>query len=147
MNMSPKKHVLLALSFVMTFVWFGGCVKAKVASYPNKGYAPTNPANVQVFNMKPPADFEVIGEVVGRGAPAASWDSVYSGMKKEAAKIGGDAIILIESKREFIGTYNTPDTGSVFVSGNYVYYTHNPGTSTPMMRKHGIGIVIKWKTR
>ncbi len=121
------------------------CVKAKVASYPHTSYPPTNADQVQVFNTKPPAEFEVIGEVTGRGAPAASWESVYSGMKKKAAKIGGDAIILIESKREYAGTYSSPDKGSVFVSGNYIYYTHQPGTTAPVMRKYVLGVVIKWK--
>lgn len=97
--------------------------------------------------MKPPVEFEVIGEVEGRGAPAATWDSVHMAMKKEAAKIGGDAIIIVESKREYAGTYNTPQTGNAFVSGNYIYYTYNPGTSMPMMKKHIIGVVIKWKSR
>jgi hypothetical protein len=133
--------------FLIVIVSFVSCVQARVASYPNAGYPITDPSKIQVYNMKPPVDFDVIGEVEGKGAPAASWDSVYGAMKKEAAKIGGDAIVIVESKREYSGTYNTPGSANAFVYGNYIYYTYNPGMSVPMMKKHIIGVVIKWKRR
>jgi len=138
---------ILKLSLLMVLLFLGSCVSAKIASYPNANYPKTDPEKIQVYNMKPPVECEVIGEVEGRGAPAASWDSVHSAMKKEAAKIGGDAIIIVESKREYSGTYHTPQTANAFVYGNYIYYTYNPGTSVPMMRKHIIGVVIRWKTK
>ncbi len=46
--------------------------------------------------MPPAVRFEIIGEVGAEGAPAASWDKVERYMKKEAATIGGDAIVLID---------------------------------------------------
>ena len=95
--------------------------------------------------MPPTVPFEIIGEVEARGAPAASWDSVEWYMREKAATIGGDAIVLVDRKEEYAGTYTTPSTGNAFVYGNYVYYTYRPGSSYAMKRKHLVGLVIKWK--
>ncbi len=139
-------HTIRITALILSLLLVG-CVAAKVAPYPKIKYAATNPDRILVYNMKPPTDFEVIGEVEGRGAPAASWDSVHAIMKKEAAKIGGDAIIIVESKREYSGTFHTQQSGNAFVYGNYIYYTYNPGASIPRMKKHIIGVVIKWKSK
>lgn len=95
--------------------------------------------------MPPTVPFEIIGEVGGYGAHAASWSRVENSMKKKAASIGGDAIILVVRRAPYAGTYTTPSSGNVFVYGNYIYYTYQPGTSVAMRRKHLIGLVIKWK--
>jgi hypothetical protein len=95
--------------------------------------------------MPPTVQFEIIGEVEGRGAPAASWDKVERYMKKEAASIGGDAIILVSRREQYTGTYTSPSKANAFVYGNYIYYTYQPGTSIAIRKKHLIGLVIKWK--
>ena len=95
--------------------------------------------------MPPTMPFEVIGEVTGSGAPAASWGRVEGSMRKKAAAIGGDAVVLISKREPYAGTYTTPSSGNVFVYGNYIYYTYQPGTSYAMRRKDLIGLVIKWK--
>jgi len=121
------------------------CVKSRISTYPGFNYEPTDPETVQVFNIAPTVEFEIIGEVEGRGAPAASWGRVEGSMRKKAASIGGDAVILISNREPYSGTYTTPSSGNVFVYGNYIYYTYQPGTSFAMKRKHIIGLVIKWK--
>jgi hypothetical protein len=121
------------------------CVKSRISTYPGFDYNPTDPKNVQVFNIAPTVEFEIIGEVEGRGAPAASWGKVEGSMRKKAASIGGDAVILISKREPYSGTYTTPSTANAFVYGNYIYYTYQPGTSYAMKRKHVIGLVIKWK--
>lgn len=120
-------------------------MRTRVAPYPGFKYAPTDPKEVNVYYFPPPSPFEIIGEVVAEGAPAASWERVENFMKREAARIGGDAIIFIERRETFAGTYSTPSSGNVFVYGNQIYYTYQPGSSVAMQRKHVIGLVIKWK--
>jgi len=95
--------------------------------------------------LPPPVSFEILGEVEASGAPAASWGKVENYMKKKAATIGGDAIILIERREPYAGTYATPATGNAFINGNYIYYTYQPGTSVALHRKNLVGLVIKWK--
>jgi len=95
--------------------------------------------------MPPPVPFEVIGEVEGSGAALASWNTVRNYMRKKAASIGGDAIIIVSKKMPYIGTSHTPDTAKAFISGNYIYYTYRPGTSYAIRGKYILGIVVKWK--
>jgi hypothetical protein len=121
------------------------CVESRIAPYPGFNYTPTNPNTVQIYNMRPTVQFEIIGEVEGKGAPAASWGSVENYMKKKAASIGGDGIILIARREPYAGTYTTPSSANAFVFGNYIYYTYQPGTSFAMHRKNLIGLVIKWR--
>ena len=138
----PKKLLLLVLVCLLC-----NCVRSRIAPYPHYEYPPTNQNNVQVYYMPPAVPFEIIGEVGGYGAPAASWGRVENSMKKKAASIGGDAIILVIRREPYAGTYRTPSSGNVFVYGNYIYYTYQPGTSVAMRKKHLIGLVIKWKNK
>jgi hypothetical protein len=133
------------LLLCLLFSFMNSCVTSSVSPYPDLNYMSTNPAAVQVYNVAPTVLFEIIGEVEGRGAPAASWESVKNDMKKKAASIGGDAIILIDRREPYVGTYTTASKANAFVYGNYIYYTYQPGTSYAMHRKALIGLVIKWK--
>ncbi|MEW6455601.1 MAG: hypothetical protein AB1410_02645 [Acidobacteriota bacterium] len=130
---------------ILIFLIFGNCVRARVATYPGFKYTPTLPEEVNVYYFPPQMPFIIIGEVVAEGAPAASWGRVENIMKQKVASIGGDAIILIERRETFAGTYTTPSSGNAFVYGNQIYYTYQPGTTMAMRRKHVIGLVIKWK--
>jgi hypothetical protein len=123
------------------------CVRAWVAPYPDYNFAPTDAKKIPIYYMPPAVQFEIIGEVEAHGAPAASWDSVEWYMRKKAATIGGDVIVLVDRKEEYAGTYNTPTTANAFVYGNYVYYTYQPGSSYAMKKKHLVGLVIKWKKK
>lgn len=152
-----------------------GCATANVAKYPSAhDYLPTNPNNVAVYSSFPPQEYETIGEIEGSGAPAATWGAVAVEMRKKAAEIGGDAVVILVQDTPFIGTINTPGsvqggtttvgsaTGNLnaYRSGNNIYgtyggsgmsqsrsnYTYTPPTSTPMYGKHARGVVIKCKS-
>jgi len=138
------KYIKLTLALLIS-VSLIYCVRARVSPYPNFNYPTTDPNKILIYYMPPTVPFEIIGEVVGAGAPAASWDRVGNIMKKKAASIGGDAIIIVSKREQYTGTYNTPSTANAFIYGNYIYYTYQPGTSLAMRRKHVIGLVIKWK--
>jgi len=123
------------------------CVKSRISTYPGFNYDSKDPVAVQVFNIPPTVEFEIIGEVEGRGAPASSWGSVEGSMKKKAASIGGDAIILVSKREPYVGTLKTADRAHAFVYGNYIYYTYQPGSAFSLKQKHIIGLVIKWKIK
>jgi len=121
------------------------CAGSRVTPYPQFNYLPTRSNAIQVYYMPPTMPFEVIGEVEGSGAALASWNKVRNYMKKKAASIGGDAIVIVNKKMPYIGTQRTPATGNAFIYGNYIYYTYRPGTSYAIRAKYILGIVIKWK--
>lgn len=121
------------------------CATSRVTPYPNVNYSPTELNHVQIYHMPPPIPFEIIGEVNGRGGAFTSWSTVRHIMKKAASSIGGDAVIIIDKKTSYVGTYQTPSTGNAFVYGNYLYYTYKPGTSYAIRKKFILGVVVKWK--
>jgi len=133
------------LSLFILVLFLVHCVSSRVTRYPQSNYPPTRPNVIEVYYMPPPVPFEVIGEVEGSGAALASWNTVRNYMRKKAASIGGDAIIIVSKKMPYIGTSHTPDTAKAFISGNYIYYTYRPGTSYAIRGKYILGIVVKWK--
>lgn len=139
--MKYLKLILLGL-VVLSLVY---CVTSRVTPYPQFDYTPTQAKKVLMYYMPPTVPFEVIGEVTGEGAALASWRTVRKTMRRNAARIGGDAIIIIDKKTPYVGTYSTAGKGNAFVYGNHVYYTYKPGTSYAIHRKYILGIVIKWK--
>jgi len=143
------KKLLIAL----LCLGMGGCATFSAQKYPTtKNYLPTDPEKITIYKFAPTVSYEAIGEVETEAAPAAKRDSLYGKLKEEAAKMGGDGIIIQEGK-EFVGMYNAPGTatttGSGQIYGNSATYssntTYNPGMSMPIMRKRIIGLVIKYK--
>ena len=143
-----KKLICLLILVVLV----SGCATFSSQKYPIKeSYVPTKPEDIAIFKFFPPVAYKPIGEVEARGAPASKWDSLHRRLKEEAAKIGGDAIVIQEGK-EFSGIYTAPgsstSTGSAYGSGGAVYgssqTTYYPGPSVPMMKKQIIGVVIKY---
>ncbi len=135
----------LKLSLLILVFFLVHCASSRVTPYPQFNYPRTQPNVVQVYYMPPTMAFEVIGEVEGSGAALASWGKVRNYMRKKAASIGGDAIIIVSKKMPYIGTSRTPDTARAFIAGNYIYYTYRPGTSYAIRGKYILGIVVKWK--
>jgi len=146
--------ILSAASALLT-----GCATATVNPYPNARYAPSNPQSVGVYYNFPPQPYEVIGEVYYGGAPAASWTGAGKLLRQEAAKIGGDAVVVQQQDTPFVGSITTPGYGSGSTYGttmgsysgsSYVgtysahsSYVYSPPTTTPLYGKRIVGIVIK----
>ncbi|MFB0562274.1 MAG: hypothetical protein ACETWM_13805 [Candidatus Lokiarchaeia archaeon] len=117
-----------------------GCISSKITPYPTAYYEPTYPEEVEVYYLIPTTPFEVIGEVQVSGAPAASWRRVGERLKNEAAKIGGDAVILVSKQAPLVGVYQSP----IYVYRGQYYYSVSPSMSLPMYGKYLFGLVIKW---
>lgn len=141
-----KKKLRLVFLFIFLAVLIN-CVSSRIAKYPGFNYPPTNPDKIQIFNLPPTVPFEIIGEVEGEGGKLFSYKIALSNMRKKAASIGGDAIVLISRREKYLGTYTTPSKANAFIYGNYIYYTYTPGTSVQLTRKHFLGVVIRWENR
>jgi hypothetical protein len=83
------------LLFIISLIFLPGCATFHSASYFDNGtYSPTEPKSVKIFYTIPPRNFVKIGEVSASGAPASNVDNMIEKLKTEAAKMGGDAILL-----------------------------------------------------
>ncbi len=91
---------------------------------PNINLKPTNPSDIEIYYLEPGKSYTKIGMVEARGATLSSWKKVENYLRKEAAKIGGDAVIILEQVRPVRG----------ITSKGVVY-----------RKKYLRGIVIKWK--
>lgn len=80
-----------------------GCASASSVRYPVASYTPTSPDSIPIYYNFPPVQYEVIGEVKYDGAPAARWSGAEKLMRAEAAKIGGDAIVIQEKEQPLRG--------------------------------------------
>ena len=88
---------------VLAALFCGGCASASSSRYPGTIYAPTAPGTVPIYYNFPPVKYEVIGEVKYDGAPAARWSGAEKLLRVEAAKMGGDAIVIQEKERPIRG--------------------------------------------
>ena len=144
------KKLICLLVLVMLV---SGCATFNSQMYPLKEtFAPTDPEKIQVFKNRPPIAHIPIGEVETRAAPASRTSSIYNQFKKDAAKMGGDAVVIVSEGTEYLGTYNQPTTSTTYgsgqVYGNSVSYSGTTygsgGYSTPIMKKKIYGVVIKY---
>lgn len=133
-----RKYLYLLMVLLLLSI---GCIRSKITPYPTAVYEATSPEDVEVYYLIPTISFEVIGEVEVRGAPATSWERVEGRLKGEAAKIGGDAVILVSRQNPFVGVYQTP----TYIHRGQTYYTVYPGAAVGMYGKYLFGLVIKWK--
>lgn len=136
-----KKNKKIFCFVVILVAFLISCVRSKVTSYPIANYEPSNKKEVKLYYLIPPVPFEVLGEVEVKGAPAASWRRVEGRLKKEAAKIGGDAVILLAKENPLVGVYQTP----TYIYRGSKYYQIQHGSKIVMYRKYLFGLVIKWK--
>ena len=87
---------LLLVFIIIILAPLLGCTSATTTLYKNDTtYPATSPEKISIFRQKPPnVDFIELGEirVSNRGADI---ESVEKRMKKEAAKLGGDAVYII----------------------------------------------------
>ena len=140
-----KTIICLGLIFLLCFSI--SCATSRAYRYPSGNFMTPrlNPKQIQVLYLKPSVRFEVIGEVTGRGPAICTWADVEHAMRKAAAKIGGQAIIIVRKREPYVGTYISPSSGEFFVYGNYMYYTYRPGMRFRARAKNLLGVVILWR--
>lgn len=141
---------------ILLLVLLSGCAYFNTIRYDESfSSIPTEPQKVKILPTLPQEKFTVLGEIKCSAAPASNWNSLYSRLKEEAAKLGGDAII-VNAGTQYGGTYTTLGTStttgsaSAYGLGNSVYVqgssqtTNYPGYSIPVYKKEINALVIKF---
>ena len=124
-----KKWVLLLPFFI-------GCASVSTNLYRGATtYPPTDSKRVSVYHQKPQnVDFVEMGEITV--SDISSWKDAEKELKKEVAKLGGDAIYIIHQNKKTegaivpaygagrygAGIYGAMDT-SLIVTGVVIKYT------------------------
>ncbi len=109
-----KKPILTAFRFLLFLLILSGCASAKGVLYENAKFAANKSADVPIFEGYPPSNVKIIGDIQGYDIwLPASEGYIKRQMKREAARLGADAIVVEENERPFIGKVN----------GIYTFYT------------------------
>ncbi len=111
------------ISLVLLTLCFS-CIRSRVMPQPDINFEPTRQWDVKIYYIEPEKPYIKIGMVEAEGAALSSWKNVENSLRKKAAKIGGDAVIVLEQDRPVGG----------ITSGGIVY-----------KKKYLRGTVIKWK--
>lgn len=119
-----KKHLAFTIISLVLLMLYFSCVGSRVMPQPDFNFEPTRQRDVKIYYIEPEKPYIKIGMVEARGAPLSSWKKLENYLRKEAAKIGGDAVIILEQDRPVRG----------ITSRGIVY-----------RKKYLRGIVIKWK--
>ncbi len=100
-----KTNLLLHLILVSLLV--SGCVSEGTHILTGPKFPPTQPETVQILIEKPSKEHVVIGLVESRGmgitTEANDLELSMNALKKEAASIGADAIIIQSSTQDIAG--------------------------------------------
>jgi len=94
-----------ALAFAIATGVLGGCASVKSTISPYAGathYSATDPVNVVILRTEPTRPFDRIGEIALDAAtnPAAPNTEVEERMRKDAAKMGADAVVVMLDRTE-----------------------------------------------
>lgn len=112
MKSFSSRHLFFGIGLTILLLQ-GGCVSAKSQVAPYKLYPATDAKSVYVYKNYPPVPYEVIGEVRGRGQAYMSWDQVYDSMRKQAANIGGNGVVILSEATPVISTRYVPASVNV----------------------------------
>jgi|GEM_PF-4421625 len=63
-------------------------------------YNPTAPSNVAIYFREPDFPYTEIGTIEAEGGKFVSNEKTFQSIKKAAAKIGGDAVIIIDRSKD-----------------------------------------------
>lgn len=130
---------------------FVSCATVKVQRDPDFRYPPTNPSSVIIYDqMEPIRAYKEIGMIKIDDSLSISNKKGEKRVKRKAASIGGDAVIMTDKDLSWYITYafgKTAGTASVWGTGVYhrVYYrepVNNNYFFVPRSKKYGY--VIKF---
>lgn len=101
-KLRPRHALLLSL------LSLAGCARVSTISYPSASYMPTNARDIRIYHIHSPVQWEAIGRVSYLGPPWLSWESVYKRFQREAAKLGGDAVVIRSQDSPLVESYLEP---------------------------------------
>lgn len=137
-------------------VVLASCISSSVLKNPSYHLAPTDAWKVVFLSAPPDVPFVKLGTIFLTGAPVAPWADVLQKARQAAARMGGDAIVIIVQGESLQGVYQMPGTyhgttsvtvtqtgtNTAYATG-YTQGTWIPGPSIVMYKKNLEATVIR----
>ncbi len=101
------KKILIPILVCWTF--FSGCTTGEKKFTTDTRYPATEPKSVEILTNEPDRPYESIGTVKGKGALYSSDRDLHDAMRKEAAEMGAQAVIIQKKGRldfDLMGYHN-----------------------------------------
>lgn len=117
---SASSRLPLALCVAALAGSLAGCASVDVSSERYLGaprLAPTAPASVEILRREPKRPHVQLGEVFASPSDGAKTEEIEAALREEAAKLGGEAVVVVQDRTKRIGTY---------VSGTWWVRYHTP---------------------
>jgi hypothetical protein len=116
-------------------------------------FPPTDPDAVEVYRHLPPTPHDVIGEVEASGNAWAGWEAVGAELRRKAASIGGDAVVIEQMDTPQVGAlpqYAPPPPEQVVVSSSqddqYDLYSTSGQRIGTARRRSGVTFVDPYQS-
>ncbi len=116
--MTPAR--ILPAALLVSALALAGCASVDVFSERYIGVpaaTATSPASVEILRKEPKRPHVQLGEVVASPSNGATTDEIELALKKEAAKLGANAAVVVQDRTRRIGTN---------VSGTWWVRYHSP---------------------
>jgi len=116
--MTPAR--ILPAALLVSALALAGCASVDVFSERYIGVpaaTATSPASVEILRKEPKRPHVQLGEVVASPSNGATTDEIELALKKEAAKLGANAAVVVQDRTRRIGTS---------VSGTWWVRYHSP---------------------
>jgi hypothetical protein len=129
----PRRALPFLLSSVLVL---SACATVGVSSERYLGVpqaAPTDPASVEILRKEPKRPHLQLGEVFLSPSPDASVDALEEALRTEAAKLGGDAAVVVRDRTKRVGTW---------VSGSWWVRYH-----APVYSRQIVAVAIRYQGR
>jgi len=97
----------LALIVVCAALVVTGCHTVSTRLVPYVGapkYPPSDPARVEILQKEPTRPHDKLGEVVASPEDGTPAQKIEDKLRREAAKLGADAAVLVHDKMQVVGT-------------------------------------------
>jgi hypothetical protein len=101
------RFVLLAAAAGLALLVATGCHTVSTRLVPYLGmskYPPSDPAKVEILQKDPTRPHERLGEVVASPDEGTPAQKIEDKLRREAAKLGADAAVLVHDKLQVVGT-------------------------------------------
>lgn len=127
--MKTHLHLIVGLTLFLC-----GCTRGYKIPIGDQTYAAVPEQAVAILLVPPKneSSFKIIGLVKAKGAHFAADDAVYSKLRKAAADLGADAVIVNKEYAEtrFVQPATVTAVGNSSTSGNIDYYNGNYNENT-----------------
>jgi hypothetical protein len=98
---------LNALAVAAALLWAAGCQTVSISHTQDLGgprFAPSDPAQVQILRTEPTRPHVRLGEVRAEPSdPSVDVTKIEAAVRKEAAKMGADAAVVVYDKTQVTG--------------------------------------------